>query len=278
MESWFRMLRAARSGLGVGQADLAARADISLASLKSYELGKRHPSRPYLIAILDALKLERSHRNAILGAAGYVSDSYEIGPWADARFMFTPEEATAYIATYRWPAFLANEMMEVVAANAVAQRLWRVDMRTEFLDPIERNLLSVASNPRFADRCANLTELLLVMASVFKGHHRGAEAPEQPSPYFAKVLERFLSGEPKYVEPFLQAFQEAVPRTPKIRWEYPVVWNDPDAGVMRFTGMVNPANEPDGLAFNDWVPLDAATWQALERLAATAPAANGAGR
>ena len=159
-------------------------------------------------------------------------------------------------------------MMEVVAANAVAQALWSVDLTTEFLDPIERNLLSVASDPRFAERCSNLPEVLEVMSAVLKGHHRGAEALGNPSPYFAKVLERFVAGDPKYIQPFFQAWQAAVPRTPKIRWEYPIVWEDPDAGTLRFRGMVNPANEPDGLAFNDWVPLDAETWVALARVTA----------
>ena len=30
--------------------------------------------------------------------------------------------------------------------------------------------------------------------------------------------------------------------------------------------MVNPASEPDGLAFNDWIPLDGETWAALVQL------------
>ena len=212
------------------------------------------------------MRIDRSERNAILAAAGYASDSWEIGPWGRDGFMFTVPEATDFIDGYSWPAFLVNEMMEVCAANAAAQRLWGVDLRTEFADSIERNLLGIASNPRFAERCVNLPEVFMVMAAVFKGHHRGAEALENPSPYCAAVLQRFLAGDPKHVEPFLKAWQEATPRTPKIRWEYPVVWNEPGVGVMRFRGMVNPASEPDGLGFNDWVPLDGATWDALHRL------------
>lgn len=268
MPEWFRLLAAARTKLGVDQSALAARAHISLPSLKAYETGRRHPSRPYLTAIMDALKLDRAERNKILGAAGYASDSYELGPWSDSRFMFSLEEATAFIGAYPWPAFLSNEMMEVAAANTVAQQLWSVDLRTEFLDPIERNLLSVASDPRFAERCTNLPDVLGVMAGVMKGHHRGAEALENPSPYFAKVLEKFVAGDPRYIQPFFHAWQEAVPRTPKIRWEYPIVWTDPDLGTMRFRGMVNPASEPDGLAFNDWIPIDAETWRALEQVKA----------
>jgi hypothetical protein len=32
--------------------------------------------------------------------------------------------------------------------------------------------------------------------------------------------------------------------------------------------MVNTANDPDGIALNDWVPIDASSWEALARLRA----------
>lgn len=266
MAEWFHMLTDARAKLAIDKATLAARAHVSLPSIKAYESGRRHPSRPYLIAILDALKVDRVERSQILGAAGYATDSFELGPWLDSGFMFTIEEATAFIDAHPWPAFLLNEWMGVLAANATAQRLWEVDLLTEFLDPLDRNLLAVASNPRFADRCTNLPEILDVMIAGLKGHHRGAEALDNPSPYIAAVIERFLAGEPKYIEPFLNAWQHAEPTTPKIRWDYPVVWQDPDVGTLRFRGMVGPASEPDGLAINDWIPLDAETWSALNKL------------
>ncbi len=58
-----------------------------------------------------------------------------------------------------------------------------------------------------------------------------------------------------------------MPRTPNIRWAWriPSFGEEPGVGVMRFRS-VNPASEPDGLGFNDWIPLDAATWHALHRL------------
>ena len=260
------MLAAARTRLGLTQAGLAQRSHVSANTIKAYEAGRRHPSRPYLVALLDALKVGREERNKILGDAGYVSDSYEIGPWPYSGFMFTPTEAAAFIEQYDWPAFLVAEMLDVAAANTTAQRLWRVDLATEYLEPGERNVLSVASDPRFGGRCANLPEVLRMMASVFKGHHRGAESIDDPSPVLGAILERFMTGDPAYLQVLLQAWQDAIPRTPKIRWEYPVVWSDPEVGTLRFRCLVNPAAEPDGLAFNDWIPLDAQTWDGLRRL------------
>jgi transcriptional regulator with XRE-family HTH domain len=266
MENWSDMLAAARTRLRLTQAELAALTHISANTIKAYEAGRRHPSRPYLVAMLDALKIGREERNRILLDAGYASDGYEIGPWVYGQFMFTSEEAAAFIEGYDWPAFLLTEMMDLAAANAAAQRLWHVDLTREFLEPGDRNLLSVVSDPRFGPRLANMPEALRVMASVFRGHHRGAETLDDPSPVFGAMLERFMTGDRAYLQMLLEAWQDAVPRTPKIRWEYPVVWSDPDVGTLRFRALVNPAAEPDGLAFNDWIPLDAQTWDGLRRL------------
>jgi transcriptional regulator with XRE-family HTH domain len=265
-DEWFVLLTRARAQLNLSQAELAARSHVSLASIKSYETGKRHPSRPYLTAILDALKTGREERNAILNAAGFAIDGMALGPAMYGEFMFTPDEAAAEVEKAAWPAFVLGEMMQVVAANAICQRLWGVDLRTEYLEPTERNFLTVASDPKFADRVANWDECVGVIAAVFRGHHRGAEDLESPSPYFNALLERFLEGDPKYVARFLTVWQKTVPRTPKIRWRYPVVWDEPGIGVMRFHAYVSTANEPDGLAFNDWVPVGAESWLALERL------------
>lgn len=260
------MLAAARGRLGLTQGDLAERSHVSANSIKAYEAGRRHASRPYLVAMLDALKIGREERNKILGDAGYASDGYDLGPWHYSSWAFSQDEAADFIEQYDWPAFLLGEMLDVTAANAAAQRLWRVDLSTQFLNPGDRNLLSVASNPQFGRRLANMPEVLRVMASVFKGHHRGAESIDNPSPELAAILERFMTGDPAYLQMLLEAWQDAVPRTPKIRWEYPVVWSDPEVGTLRFRCLVNPAAEPDGIEFNDWIPLDALTWDGLRRL------------
>lgn len=82
------------------------------------------------------------------------------------------------------------------------------------------------------------------------------------------MLERFLKGDPKYVSRFLEIWQAAPGGTHRrIRWTYPITWSIPGVGNMRFRGVANPANERDGLTFNEWIPLDADTWVALERLA-----------
>ncbi|HXK33080.1 MAG TPA: helix-turn-helix transcriptional regulator [Dehalococcoidia bacterium] len=268
--TWFERLALARRRLGMTQAELADRAHVSLPTVKAYETGRRRPSHPYLIAVLDALHVDRHDRNQILTLAGYASDAFDLGPWRLPGFMLAPGEAIAEVDALPWPAFLANETMTVLHANTIAQRLWGVDLDSEFQDPIDRNLLSVASNPRFARRCLNYRDVVPVFVSIWKGHHRGAEALESPNPLFGAILQRFLAGEPEFVTPFVEAWQNVEPRTPKIRWRYPVVWDAGDGSVIRFECVVNPASEPDGLAFNDWIPVDAASAAVCERLRAGA--------
>lgn len=77
----------------------------------------------------------------------------------------------------------------------------------------------------------------------------------------------FLNGEPKYITKFMTLFANVEPATGKIRWSYPVAWNESGVGEMRFHCFASAANEEDGLSFQDWIPLDAETWAALGRLA-----------
>ncbi len=108
-----------------------------------------------------------------------------------------------------------------------------------------------------------------IILAGWRGHHRGPESFEQPSPYFAAVLERFLQGDPKYVQRFLHLWETApVGLQYKVRWSYPVVWDDPTIGPLRFHCLCTCANEEDGIDFHDWIPVDSETWVALTSVAA----------
>jgi transcriptional regulator with XRE-family HTH domain len=263
--NWPTLLRDARQTVGITQKKLGALAGISPETVRGYERGARRPRRDYLIAILDALKLDRGQRNQILVGAGLAPDGLQLRPDI-SQASFTLDEAKAEVARYRWPAFLLDENGQVLIANAVAQRVWGVSLDEEFTEPAARHLLSVASNPRFADRCVNWGEAVSIMASGWKHHHRGAEDLENPSPYLAAVFEHFIKGDPRYIARFIDIWQKAEPLEYKMRWSYPVVWNEPGVGEMRFHCFVSSASEIDGYTFSDWIPLDADTWNALDRI------------
>src|SRR3990172_7711109 len=116
-------LREARKALRLSQRAVALAAGVSPQTVKAYELGLRRPSRALLTAILDALKVERGERNRILLAAGFAPDGLSLRPRA-ADLAFSLQEAAAEVGGQPWPDFVASELMEVLAANRVAERLW----------------------------------------------------------------------------------------------------------------------------------------------------------
>ena len=266
-KEWSRRLRDARESLGLSRSELAARASLSGETIRAYETGKRNATAPTLRAIIDALGLEQVERNQVLTAAGFAPEGPPLAPEVTAGYVFTVEEAALQIEEYAWPSMVINESMEIVAANQVAQRLWSIDLFREFPNPVDRNLLTVASDPRFGGKVVNWDEAVGTAIAVLKGHHRGAETePEGTSAYFAEVIQRFSAGDPEFVGRFVRLWQDVQPRMPKVRWSYPLVWEEPEVGTLRFEIIVSSASEPDALAFNDWIPLDAATWAALSDL------------
>ncbi len=264
--SWQERLASSRQAEGLSQARLAGAAGVSLGALKAYEQRRREPSRAVLTRLLSALKLDRRQRNEILAAAGYVPDGPWIGP-QNPDYLFSLEEAKTYIEARRWPAAVMSELMEVLAANRLLQAVWGVDLSKELNTPVERNILSVISLPRFDGQLLNWDQVVAAGIAVIKGHYLGAETqPEGSSAYFQAVMQHFVDGDPKYLTKFLTLWEQTPGMTGKIRWQVPVRWNHPVAGLMDFEVVLNTANDPNGLAFSDYIPLDAGTWTALERL------------
>ena len=68
-------------------------AGVSAETIKAYETGLRQPTRSYLVAILDALKVERHLRNDILVGAGFAPDGDSLGPAYLPHYMYSAEAA-----------------------------------------------------------------------------------------------------------------------------------------------------------------------------------------
>ena len=241
---------------------------MSVETVRAYEQGKRRPTRETLVAIAGALHLERRHLNVILQSAGFASAGVFWGP-PNPYLEFTLDEATAYVEEFDWPSTVMNEFMEVAAANRTAQRLWGVNLRDR-KDPAERNLLGVISRPPFCDRVINWDEAVGVAIAVMKGHYRGPETqPQGSSAYFSHIMQYFLQGEPKYVRRFLDLWDKTPPVPhAKRRWSYRVVWDEPNAGIMTFRVFSSTCSDLEALQFQDWIPVDAASWEALSRVIA----------
>jgi transcriptional regulator with XRE-family HTH domain len=269
-DEWPTLLRDARKRLRLSQAQLASHVGVSAEAVRSYEAGRRKPPRGKLDAIFVALDLPIREANAIRESLGLASVGTRFPGGAYPGYFYTIDELHETVEQATWPEFVLNDHMEVVAANRVVAALWGVDFTHEHAvrSVTELNLLAVAAERRFAERVANWDECVEVMAGIMKFQSDYPDALDNPRPYLDGVLAQFAKAGPEFVERLIKAWVRAEPAVAKCRWFYPMVWDEPGIGVMRFTSLVNTASEPDGLSFNDWIPLDAEAWVNLERVKA----------
>lgn len=266
------MLRDARKALKLDQAELARRSGISQAAVRSYENGRRNPTRAHLEALFEPLKMPSETANAIREALGFAPSRSVFIDQFETGYYFSRDELPAHTALQPWPEFVTNDAMEVSAVNAPCEAVWGIDFARESAtrSRAAMNLLAVASDNHFADRIVNWDEVIGLMVSIVKAM---AMTIENEHPYLGEVLAEFAKGDPAFIERLLKIYVEAEPRGAKARWTYPVVWRIEPYGEMRFLCTVSVAHEPDALSFNSWIPVDADSWRVLEEVKAAHAAA-----
>ncbi len=253
------LLRSERLHLGLSQVALADRVGISPETVRKYEAGGRTPARPTLERLVHALQLSATQGRAILAAAGYAAPETLFPAAAYPGYYYTLAELRAEVERVPWPEFVTDDIAGVVAANQAAQALWGVDFAAELArrSRPQVNLLAVAAERHFAARVANWSECLTVLAGIFKGRPREPIALEDPGAFFAEVLEAYVANDPGAIPQLVAAWESTPPQPAKVRWAYRLVWREPGVGDIEFRSLVSVASEPDGLWFNDWVPVDA---------------------
>jgi transcriptional regulator with XRE-family HTH domain len=259
---WSEIIRSERLRIGMTQADLAGRVGLDVETIRKYEKGSRLPPRESLERILAALQVSHSSAHRALVDRGFYHPDFRFAPG----YYFSEPELQAFIDGSPWPVFVGNELGEIVAANRIAQALWGVDLAAEAArrGRVRANLLVAMSEPRFAKRLANRDEILRRFVALYKAVPASQSMTESPGALFSQILDAVSGVSPRTVLRVLELWTTTPRITDKVRWTYPVVWREPGFGEMRFQAVVNPASEPEGWGFNDWIPEDAATHAALE--------------
>lgn len=261
---WSAALQQERERRGLSRPALAARAGISPSAVKAFENGRRYPKAATLNALIDALGLSRDEASPILQGAGHPDDWYAI---MHDRFPSDVLDLIEQANTCPWPVFISNQAIDVVHANACIERVLNVDLSREFTAPDERNFLAQASSPRFVEMFENFDELVTYMVGLVKGDPRWQQSPENPSPWMQGPVQSFLKGDPDLVQRVLSLWAAAPPRPHRTRHSYAVRLRHPELGRLSFRGSTTIADLWAELSFNEWVPEDAATLEAMKAIA-----------
>ena len=248
----------------MSQADLAKRSRLSLATIKAYEAGTRHPTRANLQAALTTLHASRAESNEALLSAGFAPVE-PLGVPEGARAYYSLDSLEELISRYQWPVFGVDDRGDLAVVNTPFQALFGVDLTQEYTRPAERNLLALATTKRFAEHFDNWDELVKILISTWLGSWYQPASVEEPRPHFGHVVDEFFEGDPAYVArgTSLWAGTDLIPN--RKRWDYPVAWRDDEVGPVRFVAVVLTGDDPRvPVSINDWIPADAASWQAMD--------------
>jgi transcriptional regulator with XRE-family HTH domain len=262
--AWSAELRRYRERAGLSRTALAARAGISEQALKAFEFGDRHPKEETLNAVIDALGLTREQANPIRRRAGHPEDWFAI-----LHDRFPPEsdrDWQAEVDACPWPAFVANQAIDVPYSNLPMARILRADPEQDLLVREERNLLSQVTNRRFVELFANFDEVVSFMVGTVKGDPRWQQSLANPSPWMKSRFEMFLAGDQEYVTRVMQLWAQAPPVPHRARHVYPVRMYHPSGEIMRFRASASIADLWNELTWHDWVPENAQTWELLASL------------
>jgi transcriptional regulator with XRE-family HTH domain len=267
MPTWNEQLRAARKGLGMSRQALADLSGQSYESLRSYELGRRRPTREHLAHLLKSMKLDQPARNLVLVSAGFAPEA-PVERYPEPNI--PSSEAVRLIRQRAWPAFLVSQRAEVLAVSGATERLLGLVEPGRNLTP-RRSVLTAATRRALAARAANWDELVAGLIAFFK-----AGVPEEPSldapgPYLNAALKQLTAGDPALMTRFVALWETTPPFQGRMTgFEYSTIWNARN-GTIRFSCHVGCLNTEIGLYAHTWIPADAQSHRLLEELLASSP-------
>lgn len=269
--TWRDIIRAERHRVGLTQTELGHRAGIDSETIRKYENGSRLATRENLDRILEVLQSSDGTVHRALQDRGFYHPDFRYPMDKSPGYYFTVEELRTFVDTVPWPVFCANELGEIVTANKVVQRLWDVELEAEVArrGRARSNLLVAMCEPRFASRIVNRDEILRQFIALSKAVPASRSMLDEPGVLFEEIITAIGDADPSALRRIFELWATTPRITDKVRWTYRVIWREPGFPDLRFEAIVNPASEPEGIGFNDWIPIDAATWMTLAAILAS---------
>ena len=263
MASWYAELRAARIDLRMTKEELADCSGLSVSSLRSYELGRRRPTREHLSRLLECVDADDPSRNAIFAAAGFAPD-VEVGRYAERGL--TRREAVQVVRLRPWPTLLVSGA-DVIAANGVARQL--LGLPADSSRARRSNTRTAATRRAVGRSCENWDELVAGTIGAFKAAQPNEAVLEAPSPAFAALFHEYCAGDPVLLERFDRLWATTPAFKPTYAGRtYRVIWRATARTRIRLEAIISCVNTVTGLYVHSWIPVDAQSYQLLENLLA----------
>lgn len=267
---WHELIRAERRRLGITQTELAELAGLSPETVRKYEAGTRTPSRASIERVLGALQAPHTTVRRVLLGLGMAAPGSLYGPGGTEDYRFTIPELRAFVEETPWPQFVINNTLEIVVANAATQALWEMDLSPEVLERTRArvNLLAILAHHRLRQSLRNRFEIMAIVVSVLKVFPESRTLLDSPGSLFGEVFDAFAATDPKAINTLYALWERTPPASQKLRWNFPVIWTEPEFGEITMLGTVTAASHVDSLVFVDWIPRDAASHARLDSLLA----------
>ena len=265
MPDWNTKLREARERLGLSRVALAERSWISAESLRSYELGRRRPTREHLSHLLTCMKMDVPSRNFLLANAGFAPET-PVDRFPEPNIPL--KEAVQMVRRRPWPTFLLNQRAEVLALSGPAGPLVGVSDEGLKLLGRRRSILTATTRRAIVSQSENWDQLVVGIIASFKGGVPEEPSLDEPGPYLAAVLKQICAGDPALVVRFTKLWETTPPfRGRMTGLVYPTVWRTA-VGTIRFSCLISCLNTEVGLYAHTWIPADSRAHLLLEKLLA----------
>jgi len=250
--------------------EVAGRCGLSAHSLRSYEVGRRRPTRSHLLRLLRCLEAGDHDRNAILASAGLAPEA----PIDRFREPNVPlREAVRMTRSRPLPAVLLNDRTEVLAISGAAWRLFGMP-EYEANPPKHRGALTELATRAVAARVQNWDEAIgQVLQFAKAGLPRDRAVDDVNSP-IAATVKKLAADDPAMWKRFVDLWRVTRPFRGRMAGHiYSSVWNVP-GGAIRFNVFIGCLNTEVGLYIHAMVPADAQSHVLLEEVLASRPAAS----
>lgn len=256
--SFGQLLKGLRTARGLTQQQVAERSRLSVATVASYEEGRRLPDGPTVDRLAEALALGADEHDQLRRAAGVrgLPNDFEA---ALKRGRGPVDTIWDEVQQTDWVTLVLNERREIVAWNRLANRTSEIDLGA--LTQFQRGLLRMAATPHYGAHLLNWDELIGSLISVYKGEGSDLSSGES-NVWVNAVIESIARDNPEFLQRIFGLFVSTPAWEEGRRNVHDVDWQLSDGTRLRFWGAFCDWSNYDGMWAFDWHPADAesAAW------------------